>query len=85
MDITIHKLSMCVAERLEEERRFHEAISWYKKCVEMCEEGLFHLEDDPYDRLNTSLVNLGLAQKKAGLLEEALASYVGGGRCGVGG
>ena len=82
-DAVLHMLINSVGERLQDERRNREAISWFKKCVEMCEEGRFKCEDnldimdkaEPFDRLDQSLFNLGSAYEKIEMFVEALGSY----------
>lgn len=59
-----------IGELYEEQGKFASAIPWYKRCCSISGMNEFANDDRSHD-----LSNLGVAQKRAGLLAEALDSY----------
>jgi tetratricopeptide (TPR) repeat protein len=73
----LHRLCCAVGEMLEERGRYHVAIKWYRKAVEICEASpaLQNRDPVPAYALASDYGNLGLALKRSGYLAEALEAY----------
>ena len=59
-----------IGEVYEDQGKFARAIPWYKRCCAISASERYGIADHCHD-----FSNLGVAQKRAGLLVEALASY----------
>jgi NAD(P)-dependent dehydrogenase (short-subunit alcohol dehydrogenase family) len=70
IDSWVKTLCCRVGELYEQLGKFSSAIPWYKRCCSISASNQFENEEHSHD-----LSNLGVAQKRAGLLVEALASY----------
>jgi hypothetical protein len=66
----ISKFCCRIGELYENRGRYRSAIPWYERCCEISAGGCF----GPVEEAN-DLSNLGVAQKRAGLLRDALRSY----------
>lgn len=72
---TVHSARSCeqVGDQLEGEERYEEAADWYERAIRLSQasrNGKYSTREH-----SISLSNLGLAQKRAGRLMEALRSY----------
>ena len=69
-DHYLQRLCRGMGEMLEEEGKFHVAIKWYRKAVDICEASpvLQNRDPEPYG-------NLGLALERSGYFAEALEAY----------
>jgi tetratricopeptide (TPR) repeat protein len=71
-DIQMIHVTEIIAVKYEQKKEWRNAIRWYKK-------NLHHVlnvkKEDTAQILGGSLNNLGLAQKRAGLFQEALQNY----------